>query len=83
MANTSLTLGAHWELFIKQEISNGRYASASEVIRAALRMLEENRANTKLNALRAALIEGESSGDAGELDIQALRDEIKAELGLK
>ena len=82
MANTSLTLGNHWECFIKQEITSGRYASASEVVRAALRMLEENKANSKLNALRAALIEGEKSGDAGELDMTLLRHEIKNDLGL-
>lgn len=83
MANTSLTLGAHWESFIKQEVTSGRYASASEVVRAALRMLEENKANSKLNELRAALIEGEQSGDAGELDMKSLRNEIKADLGIK
>lgn len=82
MANTSLTLGNHWEYFIKQEITSGRYASASEVVRAALRVLEENKANSKLNKLRAALIEGEKSGDAGELDMASLRTDIKNELGL-
>ena len=82
MANTSLTLGEHWESFIQQEISSGRYASASEVVRDALRALEENKANAKLNALRCALIEGELSGDSGELNIQALQNEIKSEMGL-
>lgn len=62
MANTSLTLGEHWESFIKQEITSGRYASASEVVRSALRMLEEHKTRSKLDELRSALIEGEKSG---------------------
>lgn len=56
MATTSLTLGGHWEQFIKTEVASGRYASASEVIRDALRVLEIRR--TKLQALRAYLAEG-------------------------
>jgi antitoxin ParD1/3/4 len=46
-------------------------AGASEVIRASLRLLEEH--EQKINALRQALIDGEKSGDAGELDM----DDIK------
>jgi antitoxin ParD1/3/4 len=56
MANTSLTLGPHWEKFIKREVASGRYASASEVVRAALRELEER--GKKLKALREHLAEG-------------------------
>ena len=41
MANTSLSLGEHWEVFIKNEISSGRYGSASETICDALRAMEE------------------------------------------
>ncbi|MCB1719486.1 MAG: type II toxin-antitoxin system ParD family antitoxin, partial [Candidatus Competibacteraceae bacterium] len=43
MANTSLSLGEHWELFIKNEVASGRYGSASEVVRDALRELEERK----------------------------------------
>lgn len=50
MANTHLTLGEHWEAFIKNEIASGRYGSASEVICDALRALEERKA--KLDDLR-------------------------------
>ena len=56
MANTSLTLGEHWEKFIKNEIASGRYGSASEVVRDGLRALEERK--SKLEALRAHLAEG-------------------------
>ena len=56
MATTSMTLGSHWEVFIKQEIESGRYASASEVVRAALRELEDK--SKSLEALRAHLAEG-------------------------
>ena len=69
--NTSIVLGDHFESFINSQIASGRYGSASEVIRASLRLLEER--EQKIGALRRSLIEGEDSGDAGELDI----DEIK------
>lgn len=58
--NTSINLGNHFDEFINQQLSHGRYGSASEVIRAGLRLLEEHEA--KLNALRAMLTEGEDSG---------------------
>ena len=64
MAATSLTLGAHWEKFVKREGASGRYASASEVIRAALRELEER--GKRLEALRAHLDEGAKQARRGE-----------------
>lgn len=60
--NTSITIGKHFEAFIAQQIEAGRYASASEAVRAGLRLLEEK--EIKLNALRQALEEGENSGFA-------------------
>ena len=53
MANTSLNLGEHWEVFIKNEVASGHYGSASEVVRDALRNLEKHK--TRLNALRSHL----------------------------
>jgi antitoxin ParD1/3/4 len=64
MANTSLSLGEHWERFIKNEVASGRYGSASEVVRDALRVLEERK--TKLEALRAHLGQGAAQAARGE-----------------
>jgi antitoxin ParD1/3/4 len=58
--NTSISLGDHFADFIEAQITQGRYSSASEVVRAGLRLLEEREAS--LQALRAALIEGERGG---------------------
>ena len=76
----TLSLGEYWNGFIANQLNTGRYSSASEVVRDALRMLEENEANSKLHTLRNALIEGENSGDAGVLDMQSIIDEAKNEL---
>ncbi|MEO6456092.1 MAG: type II toxin-antitoxin system ParD family antitoxin [Ginsengibacter sp.] len=58
--NTSILLGDHFEEFISSEISSGRYNSASEVIRTALRLLEVE--EQKKKNLIKALIQGEKSG---------------------
>lgn len=60
--NTSISLGDHFERFIAHQIKSGRYGSASEVVRAGLRLLEDN--EDMLSALRRALREGEQSGIA-------------------
>lgn len=76
--NTSITLGAHLLEFVDEQVESGRYGSASDVVRAGLRLLEER--ETYLEALRAALIEGETSGPAAPLDIEqflaAKRDNV-------
>ncbi|MBV6415843.1 MAG: hypothetical protein CMLOHMNK_00365 [Steroidobacteraceae bacterium] len=64
MATTSLSLGEHWEVFIRNEVSSGRYGSASEVVRSALRVLEERK--TRLDVLRAHLAEGSAQAARGE-----------------
>ena len=75
MASTSLTLGNYWEDFIKSQLSSGRYGSASELVRDSLRLLEER--ETKLEALRKALIEGEESGSAGALDMEDIKKKAR------
>lgn len=67
--NTSISLGDHFGAFIEQQISHGRYGSASEVVRAGLRQLEDN--ETRLAALRAALADGENSGASTAFDMDA------------
>ena len=60
--NTSISLGEHFDGFIASQIQSGRYGSASEVVRAGLRILEDT--ESKLNTLRLMLAEGEQSGVA-------------------
>ena len=60
--NTSISLGSHFDEFITERVKDGRYGSASEVVRAGLRLLENT--ETKIEALRAMLAEGENSGIA-------------------
>ena len=67
--NTSFSLGEHFSDFIEAQVSEGRYGSASDVVRASLRLLEEQEA--KLAALRTALIAGEESGPAKPLNVKA------------
>ena len=57
--NTSVTLGSHFDEFVSEKISQGRFQSISEVVRAGLRKLEED--ESKLQALKQKLHAGESS----------------------
>ena len=67
--NTSVSLGDHFAAFIERQVAEGRYNSASDVVRAGLRLLEDQEA--KLAALRAALVEGEQSGPSTPFDFEA------------
>jgi len=75
--NTSVTLGEHFETFISAQIDRGRFASASEVIRAGLRLLEEH--ELKLQALTQELQKGEESGLA-DYSLQGLLQELDGEI---
>ena len=74
--NTSITLGDHFDGFISSQIQSGRYGSASEVIRSALRLLETQ--ETKMNTLRQLLVEGEESGMA-DYDLDSFISELDSE----
>ena len=58
--NTSISLGNHFESFIEHTINDGRFTNASEVIRAGLRLLEEE--ENRVVVLRKAIQEGIDSG---------------------
>ena len=80
MASTSLSLGEHWEIFIKNEVASGRYGSASEVVRDALRALEEKKC--RLEVLRNHLHEGAEQARNGKFISQSMDeilDEFKSE----
>lgn len=79
--NTSISLGDHFEGFISKQIESGRYGSASEVVRASLRLLEEH--EQKIGTLRQALIDGENSGDAGELNMDEIKSKARRRTGSK
>lgn len=64
--NTSIALGEHFEEFIRFRIAEGRYKNASEVIRAGLRLLEEE--EQRYHALKTAIQEGVDSGIVEDFD---------------
>lgn len=76
--NTSVSLGSHFDQFIARQVAEGRYGSASEVIRAGLRKLEDD--NQKLETLRTLIQEGIASGTA-EYSYDGLMAELDDELG--
>ena len=67
---TSFVLGEHFEQLIAQQMHTGRYSSASEVVREALRIFEDQQAAVK--RLNDAIEEGYASGFVDELDLDAL-----------
>ena len=67
--NTSISLDDHFAAFLAEQVGSGRYRSASEVVRASLRLLEDQ--ETQVAALRAALIAGENSGEPEPFDFDA------------
>jgi antitoxin ParD1/3/4 len=74
--NTSISLGNHFDEFIQTKVTSGRYKNASEVVRAGLRLLEEE--ENKIVALRAAIEQGLESGIAEEINPEELLIKIKA-----
>ena len=76
--NTSVSLGDHFVQFIDTQVQSGRFGSASDVVRAGLRLLEE-REQAAL-ALREALVAGERSGLPEPLDFDRLKAAKRAGL---
>ncbi len=74
--NTSISLGNHFEDFVDAKISTGRFKNASEVIRAGLRLLEEE--ETKIVRLKNAISEGIDSGLAKNFDPKKHLEKLKA-----
>lgn len=75
--NTSVSLGEHFTGFISAQVDAGRYGSASDVVRAGLRLLEEHEA--KVKALQDALIAGEQSGEPRPFDFDSFKARKRAE----
>lgn len=76
--NTSVTLGEHFEELIAQQIKAGRFESKSEVVRAAMRLLEEH--EKKVMALTQALADGEASGDPVPFSMAGILEEAHQEV---
>ena len=78
--NTSISLGNYFDNFIQSRISAGRFKNASEVVRAGLRLLEEE--ENKIIALREAIQEGIDSGIADDFDPKSHLEKLKANQNL-
>ena len=74
--NTSISLGDHFENFVDSKVSTGRFKNASEVIRAGLRLLEEE--ETKVVALKKAIKDGIDSGLAKNFNAKNHLEKLKS-----
>ncbi len=74
--NTSISLGNYFDEFVKNSVDDGRFKNVSEVIRAGLRLLEEE--ESKVVALRSAIQEGIDSGIANDFDPKKHLEMLKA-----
>jgi antitoxin ParD1/3/4 len=76
---TSVALGDHFEAFIKRQLESGRFNNASEVVRAGLRLLEDEQKVRELRhrELKAAIREGIASADAGSVEEVVARNRAR------
>jgi antitoxin ParD1/3/4 len=74
--NTSISIGDYFDSFIQNRISAGRFKNTSEVVRAGLRLLEEE--ENRIIALRAAIQEGIESGIAYDFNPESQLEKLKA-----
>jgi antitoxin ParD1/3/4 len=79
--HTSVTLGDHFEQFVNAKIATGTFGSASEVVRAGLRLLErqEQEDAAKLEALRAAIGKGIAAGRAKDSSMESVLAKSRAQ----
>lgn len=77
MKNTSISLGDHFDEFVKSQVSEGRYKNVSEVIRAGLRILEDEESKTQ--ALKAAIQKGLDSPSISNFDFKENLKKLKQE----
>ncbi len=75
MKNTSISLGNYFDNFVRNQVSTGRYKNVSEVIRAGLRLLEDE--ESKILTLKNAIQEGVDSGIAHDFDAEKNLKELK------
>jgi antitoxin ParD1/3/4 len=79
MKNTSISLGNYFDNFVSSQVAVGRYKNVSEVVRAGLRLLEDE--ESKTIALKKAIQEGIDSGIAHNFNpkdhLQELKDKRK------
>ena len=73
--NTSVSLGNYFDQFVSSQVSSGRYKNASEVLRAGLRLLENEESKTL--ALRNAIKEGLDSPKVDDFDFDAHLKKLK------
>ena len=78
--NTSISLGSYFDNFIQSRISAGRFKNASEVVRAGLRLLEEE--ENRIIVLKEAIKEGLDSGVASDFNPQSHLQNLKAQKNL-
>ncbi|MCB0760902.1 MAG: type II toxin-antitoxin system ParD family antitoxin [Flavobacteriales bacterium] len=76
MKNTSVSLGDYFDQFVQTQVGSGRYKNVSEVIRAGLRLLENE--ESKVIALRNAIQDGIDSGIAHDFEPEKHLQELKA-----
>ncbi len=80
----NVSLSTTFEAYIQKQLDEGTYNNASEIIREALRlkMQQDEIYQTRLESLRAAIIQGEESGDATPFDMKDIIQDAKKDAGL-
>lgn len=78
--NASISLNDREDGFIALQLETGKYRNEGDVIGAGLRLLEDH--ESRLDALRQALIEGEESGEPTPLDMEAIIRTARKQVGL-